>query len=229
VHRTEWIDIIERVSLFRAATGAHLHKALRAFLGHAVLINAINANPLARSKPPEGTFISHCRLTEEDLLVLMEIMQEWREPWRTIFGLMTATGESATEVSRIRSEDIDFDRAEWFKSCKPDRRASSKPSTLAVPLSAVAVSLLESYRDRTGYLFQSNDPRRLGQPIHVRAEIGRRIDERAHRPSPYFTIRRITEAVRRCAFHGEAPTRALVDEWSSRIVSYLNRWDDLVL
>jgi hypothetical protein len=129
----------------------------------------------------------------------------------------------------MQREHVDFDHAEWLKLHRADQGPWGKPDFLGVSLNAVALSLLEPYRERSGFLFPSSDPRRHGQPIHVRSETGRRIDASAQQGSPYFAARRITRAVRFHAFRDAKPTREAMDAWGHRLASYLTRLDEVVI
>ena len=221
ISRTEWLDPIERVTLRQKSTGAHLLKATKALLNHALDIGALDASPLARAKPLAPHAPAPKQLSEVELAKVMIAAEAIGEPWSTIIGLVIATGESAEDVRQIQREHLDFAYADWFRYHLADQGLIGDADYLSVPLNCVAMALLAPYEGRTGFLFPSRDPRRPDQPIHMRAEIGMRVSARMHFSRRIFTIRSLRRAVRFHAFGNREPSAEAMMAWGIRLQAIL--------
>jgi integrase len=231
LRRAEWLDPIERLKLRQPSSGSHLHRATKALLNHAVDVGALDANPLAGTKSNATHAPQPRNLDERSLGKVMLAAEKLGEPWRTIIGLVIATGESAEDIRHIQRDHIDFERADWFKFHRIDQGPWGTPDDLSVPLNSVALALLAPYRDHDGFLFSSSDPRREGQPIHVRAEIGVKICDHMQSDRRLFTVRTLRKAVRYHAYRNKKPTREASDAWGKTLADILSslKGEDVIL
>jgi integrase len=104
--------------------------------------------------------------------VAHQIIQEAREPYRTIFALVWATGLRAGEVSGLRVVDLDFDRKLIHPRTQADDRTrelrglKTSKSTDPIPMTDETVARLQDYLKNhcqdnpRGFLF----PNRRGRP-----------------------------------------------------------------
>lgn len=177
IRKPQWLLMVEKASFERPSRGVGLHKALVTFLYWAVERDLIDANPLARTRPPTPPAKEPVRLLPSELRSIYDAAHEFGAPWSVMVGLTMITGEAIEDIRHLRDRDIDWKACTWTVEWRGI--PSAFPSQLrTIPLRAEALALLAPYRDTNGYFFLS--PRSvLPRPINFYAEVIERLKERS--------------------------------------------------
>jgi len=156
IRKRDWLTQIETVTLDAPRRGVALLRALKSFLNWAVSRNLLEANPLSRHKielPDFPAPEAPPRLSIRNLADIYEKAVQLGEPWSSMVRLMILTGVPMETVRHLRGSDVDWDKHFWV--LERHGGFDGPDTVVSVCLSAEAMTLLEPYRDRTGYFFAS--------------------------------------------------------------------------
>lgn len=177
IRKAQWPLMVEKASFERPSRGVRLHKALVTFLYWAVERDLIDANPLARTRPPTPSAKEPVRLLPSELRSIYDAAHELGAPWSVMVGLTMITGEAIEDIRYLRDRDIDWTNRTWTVEWRGASSAFATPLR-TILLRAEALALLAPYRDTKSYFFQS--PRSLlPRPINFYAEVIERLKERS--------------------------------------------------
>lgn len=208
--------VIEIAALDQRSRGAHLHKALRAFLYWAVKRGLLGSNPLSRTKfdfpvLPDASGRDENSLTIDELCAIYRAALGLGEPWLTMVGLLILTGEAVEHVRQIQNSNIDWDQSLWTLK----RRIAPR---WPVPLSKEAIELLMPYRKQQGYFFRSP---RSDLPINFYAEIIKQLRSKTRVVHWKWGVRDVRFAVRR-EIDSLSDGPDAVSLWAKHFMSVLN-------
>jgi hypothetical protein len=217
LRRAHLIDLVDYIAMTHPGQANNLLKAARGFLRWCVAEGLLHANPLAGVPLPISRKARQGILSIDELATLYIASERVKEPWRTMFGLVMLTGEAIEDVRNIQGAHIDWPSREWIKFHRADQGPWGKADDLGVALNSAAIGLLESYRDKDGYLFESPRSAMFPRPLFWRADIMEVISKISQIARP-CTIR----DVRRAALHhigsmSNDPHRSL-ESWGERLM-----------
>ena len=106
-------------------------------------------NPVTNASRPPKVKARDRVLSDDELKLLWNIVENEREPWRTAVKLLILTGQRREEVLSADWKEFDLQKKVWTV---PAGRAKNGKAHL-VPLSPAVVALLKQLPKRTGRLF----------------------------------------------------------------------------
>lgn len=169
ITKAQWSLVVDKAALTRPSRGVNLHKALVTFLYWATKNDLIDANPLARTKPPTLPERLPIRLSPTELRSIYDAAQMLGAPWSVMVGLTMITGEKIEDIRNIQDRNINWQERTW----SVERKSASFPFSAThhiVSLGTEALALLAPSLNVKGYFFQS--PRSsFPRPINFYAEV----------------------------------------------------------
>ncbi|MDQ0997030.1 integrase [Phyllobacterium ifriqiyense] len=146
----------------RPAAQRNLFAALRPFFSFLVEHDLIVTSPVSSISAPDPLASRDRLLTDLELKALWEVSKGLSNPWGQFYRLLILTGQRIGEVSGMRWEEIDMEKALWTI---PKERAKNNKAHI-VHLSSQSIDELRSLSNKQeGFVFPAKRLRKKDQKL----------------------------------------------------------------
>lgn len=134
----------------KPAAARNLFAALRPFFSWAVEHDHLEVSPIVALSAPEPLPSRDRLLTEMELTALWHVSMSLSNPWGQFYRILVLTGQRIGEVSGMRWEEIDMEKALWII---PKERAKNNKSHIVHLSSQSLVELRSLSNQQEGFVF----------------------------------------------------------------------------